>query len=66
MNITIDETQLKEIIREVFKEEFIKLSINLTPYVSQNEMEEINNTYSDEDFTDNQTDFIDMTSWLGR
>lgn len=66
MNITKDETRLREIMREVIREEFINLSINLTPYVSQNEMEEINQTHLDEDIKEITTDFTDMTSWLGR
>jgi len=66
MNITEDETRLREIMREVIREEFINLSINLTPYVSQNEMEEINQTHLDEDIKEITTDFTDMTSWLGR
>jgi hypothetical protein len=53
-------------MREVIREEFINLSINLTPYVSQNEMEEINQTHLDEDIKEITTDFTDMTSWLGR
>jgi len=65
MILTADETRFRELIREVIREEFISLSINLTPYVSQNEMKEINHTHSDEDFDDKTTDFIDMTQWLG-
>lgn len=64
MSILVEEATLKDILREVIREEFINLSVNLIPHVTQEEMEEINQTYGEEDFSDTANDFIDMTEWL--
>ncbi|MBF0464944.1 MAG: hypothetical protein HQK88_06935 [Nitrospirae bacterium] len=66
MSISVYESKLKEIMREVIREEFINLSVNLLPFVSDEEMEEINQCHDSEDLNENTNDFIDMTEWLGR
>ena len=66
--IQVEQAELKEIIkesvREVIKEEFLKFTIKLTPYVSEQEMEEINNSLKDNDSVDE--DYEDITEWLGK
>lgn len=64
MSITVDKTELAEIVREIVKEELLKLTIKLTPYVSNEEMQEIEKTLSDDDLSD--SDFVDGMKWLGR
>ena len=64
MSITVDKTELVEIVREIIKEELLKLTIKLTPYVSNEEMQEIEKTLSDDDLSD--SDFVDGMKWLGR
>jgi len=64
MSITVDKTELAEIVREIVKEELLKLTIKLTPYVSNEEMQEIEKTLSDDDLSD--SDFVDGLKWLGR
>lgn len=64
MNITVDKTELVEIIREIIKEELLKLTIKLTPYVSTEEMQEIDKSLSEKDLSDN--DFVPGVKWLGR
>lgn len=62
--ITIEKTELKELIREVIREELLKLAISLTPYVSKQEMEDIEKALTDEDLSD--ADYEDMTAWIGK
>ena len=64
MSITVDKTELAKIVREIVKEELLKLTIKLTPYVSNEEMQEIEKTLSDDDLSD--SDFVDGLKWLGR
>jgi len=64
MSITVYKTELAEIVREIVKEELLKLTIKLTPYVSNEEMQEIEKTLSDDDLSD--SDFVDGLKWLGR
>ncbi len=64
MSIVIEETKLEEIIRRVVREELLNLTINLIPYVSDEEMKELENIFSEEDFKDGET--VDGTKWLGQ
>lgn len=48
----------------MLREELLKLTIKRTPYVSNEEMQEIEKTLSDDDLSDN--DFVDGMKWLGR
>jgi hypothetical protein len=64
MQTTIDASDLKELVREVIREEFLSLALNLMPYVSDDEMKEIDATFEDKDFE--ATDFVDGMAWLGR
>ncbi|MBF0538266.1 MAG: hypothetical protein HQL03_08455 [Nitrospirae bacterium] len=66
MGVMIEETRLKGVIGEVSREELINLSIDLTPYVSSEEMEEINTANINNDELTDASDFVDMTKWLGR
>lgn len=50
MGIGIDKSELKEAIREVLREELLSLAISLTPYVSDTEMQEIEKTFTEDDF----------------
>ena len=56
--------EIAEIVREMVREELLKLTIKLTPYVSNEEMQEIEKTLSDDDLSD--SDFVDGMKWLGR
>ena len=64
MGIAVDKAELAEIVREIVKEELLKLTIKLTPYVSNEEMQEIEKTLSDDDLSD--SNFVDGMKWLGR
>ncbi|KJU84926.1 hypothetical protein MBAV_002874 [Candidatus Magnetobacterium bavaricum] len=66
MGVMIKETRLNEITTEVSREELINLAINLIPYVSSEEMEEINTAYINNDELTDASGFVDMTKWLGR
>ncbi|KJR42562.1 hypothetical protein MCHI_001543 [Candidatus Magnetoovum chiemensis] len=65
MNITIDDAKLRELLREVIREEFLKLSVSLIPYISSEEINDINNTHTDNEFNDTDN-FINLNQWLGR
>jgi dihydroorotate dehydrogenase len=56
--------EMAEIVRKMVREELLKLTIKLTPYVSNEEMQEIEKTLSDDDLSD--SDFVDGMKWLGR
>ncbi len=64
MNITIEKEELKDLIREVLREELLNLAMNLTPYVSDEEMVDIEKRVSEEDFKEGE--FVDGSEWLGR
>lgn len=64
MGITVEKKELKEILREVIREEFLNLAINLTPYVSDAEMEDIEKRVGEEGFKVGE--FVDGNEWLGR
>lgn len=64
MSIVIEEAKLEEIIRRVVREELLNLTINLIPYVSDEEMKELENVFSEEDFKDGET--VDGMKWLGQ
>ncbi len=64
MSVMIEEAKLEEIIRKVVREELLRLTINLVPYVSDEEMEELENIFSEEDFKDGET--VDGMKWLGQ
>lgn len=64
MSIVIEEAKLEEIIRRVVREELLQLTINLIPYVSDEEMKELENVFSEEDFKDGET--VDGMKWLGQ
>lgn len=64
MSIVIEEAKLEEIIRKVVREELLNLTINLVPYVSDEEMKELENVFSEEDFKDGET--VDGMKWLGQ
>ncbi len=64
MGFEIDKSELKETLREVIREELLKLEISLTPYASREEAEEIENTFEEDDFKDGE--FVDGKEWLGR
>ncbi len=49
---------------EIMREELLKFTIKRTPYVSNEEMQEIEKTLSDDDLSD--SDFVDGMKWLGR
>ena len=63
MNITVDEKKIKEIVKETIKEELLNFTIKLTPYVSDDEMHDVEKNLSNDDLTDD--DFVDGTKWLG-
>ncbi|MCE7882089.1 MAG: hypothetical protein DYG82_15965 [Candidatus Jettenia sp. AMX1] len=62
MSIVIEEAKLEEIIRRVVREELLNLTINLILYVSDEEMKELENVFSEEDFKDGET--VDGMKWL--
>lgn len=64
MQTDIDRQDLKDLLREVIREELLSLAINLMPYVSDTETAEIEDTYTDKDFED--TEFIEGMTWLGK
>jgi len=64
MSTMINELGLKEIIREIVKEELLKLTLKLTPYVSNEEMQDIEKAVLEEDLTDDN--FVDGMKWLGQ
>jgi hypothetical protein len=64
MGIEIDKTELKEAVREVIREELLKLEVSLTPFVSDEEMKIIEKTFTDDDFREGE--FVDGKEWLGR
>lgn len=64
MQAIIEKEELKELMREVIREEFLNLAINLMPYVSDKEMGEIESIFTDKDFEDGE--FVDGIEWLGR
>ncbi|GIL19353.1 MAG: hypothetical protein BroJett041_04670 [Candidatus Jettenia caeni] len=64
MSIVIEEAKLEEIIRRVVREELLNLTINLILYVSDEEMKELENVFSEEDFKDGET--VDGMRWLGQ
>ncbi|GAB61335.1 MAG: hypothetical protein DWB56_16105 [Candidatus Jettenia sp.] len=64
MSIVIEEAKLEEIIRRVVREELLNLTINLILYVSDEEMKELENVFSEEDFKDGET--VDGMKWLGQ
>lgn len=64
MSIDIGKDELKEVIREVIREELAGLAVSLTPFVSDTEMNDIEKTFSADDFKDGE--FTDATAWLGR
>lgn len=64
MAIVIEEAKLEEIIRKVVREELLNLTVNLIPYVSDEEMKELENVFSEEDFKDGET--VDGMKWLGQ
>ena len=63
MGINIDKAELKETIREVLREELLSLAVSLTPYVSKAEMDEMENTFSENDLSEGE--FVDGSAWLG-
>lgn len=64
MGIGIDKTELKEAIREVIREELLKLEVSLVPYVSDAEMLEVDKNLTDGDFRDDE--FVESKEWLGQ
>ncbi|MGR3177194.1 MAG: hypothetical protein ACUZ8E_03950 [Candidatus Anammoxibacter sp.] len=46
------------------KKELLKLQINQTPYVSDKELKDIEESLTGDDLDDN--DFVDMSEWLGK
>lgn len=61
-DITVGEFQ--ELIEDTIKKELLKIQISQTPYVSDEEMKDIEETLTEDDVNDN--DFVDMSEWLGR
>ena len=64
MGIEIDKAELKEAVREVIREELLKLEVSLTPFVSDEEMTIIKKAFTDDDFREGE--FEDGKEWLGR
>jgi hypothetical protein len=64
MTITIEQEELKEVIREVIREELLNLAINLTPYISDKEMKDLEKRLGKEGFSEGE--FVDGSKWLGR
>lgn len=64
MGSVIEETRLEGIIRKVVREELLNLTIRLVPSVSDEEMKELENVFTEEDFKDGET--VDGMKWLGR
>lgn len=64
MGSVIEETRLEGIIRKVVREELLNLTIRLAPSVSDEEMKELENVFTEEDFKDSET--VDGMKWLGR
>ncbi|MFZ8801440.1 MAG: hypothetical protein ACO2PO_00390 [Candidatus Calescibacterium sp.] len=65
---SLDISKLKEIIkeavREVLHEEFLNLWINSLPYVSDEEMKDIQERYGSPNYTEDE--FVEGDEWLGR
>ncbi|MBE9160456.1 hypothetical protein IQ265_27075 [Nodosilinea sp. LEGE 06152] len=54
---------IKESVREVMREEWLKFFELLTPYVDDEEQADIEASFSPSDYEDK--DFIDVTGWFG-
>lgn len=64
MGTPIEKEELKEAIREVLREELTSISLSLTPYASDEEMQEIHKIFGPEDFAGGE--FVDGLKCLGR
>ena len=64
MQTDIERQDLKDLLREVIREELLNLAVNIMPYISDAEMAEVEDTYTDKDFDD--TEFIEGMTWLGK
>ena len=62
--IAVEKEELQEIVRGVIREEMLKLSMSLTPYVPEDEMKDIEAAVSGKDFKND--DYVDGAAWLGR
>ncbi|MBI5100590.1 MAG: hypothetical protein HZB33_01955 [Nitrospirae bacterium] len=57
----VEREELKEIMREVIREEMLTLALNLIPYVSDEEQKGMEAMAIDQ-----SGDFVSGMSWLGR